>query len=76
MGCSSLSSMRTRPDLAFIVIVIRSIAIFFMIRAQWAGSKVLAHLYNKIQSIASHEEILCNGFDAKSEALISQSHRE
>ena len=26
----------------------------------------------KIQSIASSEEILCKGFDAKSEALISQ----
>lgn len=76
VGCSSLSSIRTRPDLAFIVTVIRSIAISFKIRAQWAGSKVLAHLYKKIQSIASPEEILCKGFDAKSEALISQSHRE
>ena len=76
VGCSSLSSMRTRPDLASRLIVIRFIATDLKIRVQWAGSKVLAHLYKKIQSTASSEEILCKGFDAKSEALISQSHRE
>ena len=47
VGCSSLSSMRTRPDLASRLIVIRFIATDIMIRVQWAGSKVLAHLYKK-----------------------------
>ena len=47
VGCSSLSSIRTRPDLASIDTVICFIALFFKTRVQWAGSKVLAHLYKK-----------------------------
>ena len=62
VGCSSLSSIRTRPDLASEVKIIRIITFVLDIRVQWAGSKVLAHLYKKIQSTASPEEILCNGF--------------
>ena len=72
VGCSSLSSMRTRPDLASIVNVICFIALFFKIRGHWAGSKVLAHLYKKYRVPLLPKKYSVMVFDAKSEALISQ----
>ena len=74
MGCSSLSSMRTRPDLASTVKLI-CILHLRLKRVQRAGSKVLAHLYKKYRVSSRKKLILCKGFDAKYEALISQMHR-
>ena len=73
VGCSSLSSMRTRPDLASMLMIVCFIATFFKIRDQWAGSKVLAHLYKKYRVPLQTKKYSVMVFDAKFEALISQN---
>ena len=65
--------MRTRPDLASMLMIVCFIATFFKIRDQWAGSKVLAHLYKKYRVPLQTKKYSVMVFDAKFEALISQN---